>query len=58
MEAAMLGGPCNPNTDVVQTDGALGFTVRSAVAPNIILIFLNIDLYYQYLKKDSLLLQS
>lgn len=45
METAMLGGPCNPNTDVVQTDGALGFTVRSAVAPNIILIFLNIDLY-------------
>lgn len=48
MGAAMLGGPCNPRTDVVETDGALGFTVQSAMAPNIILIFLNIDLYYQY----------
>lgn len=51
MEAAVLGWPCNPRTDVVETDGALGFTVQSAMAPNIILIFLNIDLYYQCLKK-------
>lgn len=59
MEAAVLGCPCNPRTDVVETDGALGFTVQSAMSPNVILIFLNIDLYYQCMKKkDSLLLES